>query len=363
MLKINPKLKEKVLAEVPENYDKLKQVLRIYYQLCNILDYSMNFYALSYLVEYYTDPENLIDIDGEKKSDVVCYTFNAIMAQILVDKGLCDENWLAQAGIFEEDGSLGVERFHKTLQVQIGDGLTIDFDPATSIISKNAFQVAKGKAKISAVTCIKGDAKILEQAIKEVEADIQNLQEFEADYIQMKEDENTWAEFSLEERKDLFLRSVLSKEMPVAPHFALVEYVKKKKLFFKEEERGKELSRNIELLFVTDKEDNKVKGLFLFNKEGYVDDKGYENFENLEIYEISIDKRKANVLSLDEFREKCKNNYCEFLERKVYFEMSKVGKVEVQKQLDLNHNIIGYLRHIVCEDKYYACDEHGNILE
>ena len=138
MLEINKELENKVLANVPENEEDIKRVLRIYYQLCNTLEYSTYFTAYDMLCEYYMNPENLIEIDG-------------------TERGICNEEWLKNAGIFEPNGFLGKDREHKTLCVQFANGYVIQFDPINSIHTENAFLNAKGKFKISGVNCIEGD--------------------------------------------------------------------------------------------------------------------------------------------------------------------------------------------------------------
>jgi hypothetical protein len=193
---------------------------------------------------------------------------------------------------------------------------------------------------------------------------LKKLAEFEEIYREQKEDECSWLEFSLEERRDLFLKNALSKEVSTNPEYALKDYIKAKHLFFEKlEYDGSEVSKFIEMLFVFDNSDRKVKCLFLFNKEGYIDDKGYENFENLEIYEISVQEKKINMLDMESFIEKSQNNYENFLDRAVNFHMAQEGKAHVQSKYDEEKNIIGYVRHILKDDKFVSSDKDGNILE
>ena len=99
MFEISEKLKQSVTENMPEGYTNLEKALYIYQELCQRLEYSLEYLIdKKNVVEYFKDPANLKLIDGEKNKDVICYTIEAICLQILIEEGICDDYFFSIYG-------------------------------------------------------------------------------------------------------------------------------------------------------------------------------------------------------------------------------------------------------------------------
>ncbi len=376
MFKINNKLRESIFSIMPENYSKLEKAVFIYYQLCKKLNYSMDYYLEDEQVKsYYTNIENLADIDGEERTDVVCFTFNAICGQLFVDAGILSEEFLKGEGMFADNS---IDRFHvvhQALGVAIDENLLFDCDATYGIVDNNDLINMKYKPSFEGWECY-GDDKAKEafkKAVEKVTEREKSLSHFEEEYLKLKSQEKSLQDFSLEERRDLFLKMAVSDDVPKYSVLTFNYLLKLKHLLFKKEEFSGKLDRKAEVLFVKDKLDNQLKCLFVFNKDGYTDDKGYEDFESLQIYEISLADKSILEVKQSDFAQRREERYFEkFSRRSSMPEMLKEGKIYLQEVYEGGKavydesqkatNVVGYLRNLIEEGRQVKADAQGNIL-
>ncbi len=364
MLEINEKLKKSVLSTIPKFCSKTEKMVRIYFELCKKLEYSMSFFMHDFsTIDYYTNPDNLKDIDGEERKDVVCYTFSAIMSELLLEAGVCDEEWFKNSKVLEKDGKLGYEMRHKYLTVNIGNN-DYEIDATESFLGDTGLNAAKYSGEIIGIECVYGDEKFLQSAIEKVTSEYQKLKIKEMAYLDYKKQDGALIEFSLEERKEFFLQNATSITIPKYSLTTFYYFLKLKHLFFNKMELGGGISKHVEMLFALDLVENVFKCFFLFNKDGYINDKGYENFEGLEIYIISPKTRKWEEVDIETFKKRCRTRYdIDLNDEDEGLEMANDGKIEYGPKFDKDKNIIGYVRHILKDDKYVSCDKDGNVLE
>ncbi len=366
-LEINENLRQEILSTIPQNYTKLERMIKIYFELCKRVEYSMSFFMHDVSApDYYMAPKNLKDIDGKTRKDVVCYTYSAILAKLLIDANVCDENWLEESGVFERNGLLGTEYHHKKLEVKIGKN-TYELDAIDGFYSDTGLNVANVFGEIEGICCIDGDSTPLKKAIKKVqEHEKKDGLRLEAEYIKLKEQDGSLQKFSLEERKNLFLEMATSKNVPHYSLYAFFYYYKLKHLLFEASEYKKHIDKKIELVFVKDNYENDLKALFLFNTKGYTNDKGYENFKSLEIYQLSPQQNSIEKLGLRELRKRCKERYVSDIggyEPEII--MARQGEVHVEFMFSDTDpcKVEGYVRHFLKDDKRLPSDRNGRLIE
>ncbi len=309
MLEINEKLRESILSKIPKSYSKLQKMVCIYYHLCKKLEYSLAYFLSEEdYFSYFTDPKNLKYVDGVENNEVVCYTFTAILAQLLVDAGICSEEWLNKAGVIEKTGKLGRPLTHKDLVVEINHKC-YTLDAVYSIISESGLNDAKLYNTIVGIDCDYGDDAPLWRAIDKVQKDVNKIYDLEKEYKKCKTEKRNYIILPLEDRKNLFLQMANSSEAPKYSTLTFAYYLKLKHLLFSREEYKESTNTKIEIEFVFDNFEKNYKCLFLFNKKGYLENGG-KNLKETEIYEISPENKTITKLCHEEFAQRCKEQYC-----------------------------------------------------
>ena len=88
-ISINPELKRKILANIPEGLDNLQKAIFIYMKMCEILTYDDEFYAVNQqgVVAFKHEQIDHINEITPSNNRVVCYEFNAIYSVFLKQLG------------------------------------------------------------------------------------------------------------------------------------------------------------------------------------------------------------------------------------------------------------------------------------
>ncbi len=309
MFEINQKLKQSVLENMPEDYSNLEKALYIYQELCQLLDYSMPFYLeKEKVINYFTDPNNLILVDGDKNKEVVCYSFNAIYLQILIDEGICNENILNKIAMV--DGKF--EHRHSRLDLIIDD-LMYRCDATYGVLDNNDLALSKYSPSFKGWHVEfeeAGQKELLQKAIEKVSLHHSHLMQLEDEYLKAKLDDRSLLDIPFEERKEIFIDTILNS----APKYSVQTFnyiLRLMRYLFDNRELTAQsidceiytlpLRRNAKLAiqFAKNKNSGEFECLLLTNPKGYTDDLGYENFDALEICKISLFKHTIENLDMD----------------------------------------------------------------
>ncbi len=379
MFKINDTLRQDILADIPEDSSKLKTALTIYARLCQKLDYSMDYLINEQEVKpWFRDPENLQKIDGRENKDVVCFTFNIIFAQLLIDSGVCEETAFPEAWFIKHDR---ISSAHEPLEFTI-DGVYYSVDSTYGVINNCDLTESKyGIPELYGWEIITDNIEDRQAAcnhFNDVADEVirENTSDFDKavyQYIFNKGDD--LVKLPLQERFDMFME-LLQKTPPYSVH-SLNYLIKLKHSLFTREECGKSGPlQNFEMSFVKDKETGEFKVLILYNPQGYVDDRGYENFDSLQIYDFSIkDKTVTPNVDIEHVRAKIDSQeYVNQQNRVATINMIQEGALTItpyppedeklvydncQKPVNVDH----YERTEKITGKKYECDKNGNNLE
>ena len=283
MFEINDNLREKVLSSVRDDYTPRQKVIAIYKSLCETLNYSIEYYIdepMNY--RYFANPDNLRNVDGQNNKNIVCYTFSAIMYELVDSMRLDGVEPIAPELTIDD----WFDAEHACFHVKI-DGDTYEFDSLDGVITHNDMIAIKYGEPITGIKIIETGKtgsektklkKSLDDDIYKVcSADIE-LSALAKRYKAIKGDD--YFELSLEERYKLFLTFVQDVRGDISIN-ELNYILRLKQLLFK----PAEITTFFDVQFLNDVS-MKNKRIFLFyNPKGYRGFKGRENFESLSIHE------------------------------------------------------------------------------
>ena len=174
-VEINPELRERILADMPEDYSDIEKCMYIYIQMCKTLTYDQEYYVtnqrgprtekhktLSYIPTITTDHNN-----------AVCYEFSSIYGKLLNEMGIKHE--FVETYLFGEKLPYGDG--HTYLTFRCGKYL-VNADSVTSILNSDMTN-AKIDRQLNGITCLnknvstKADFKAILEGVQE---DIQQIE-------------------------------------------------------------------------------------------------------------------------------------------------------------------------------------------
>lgn len=354
ILKVNKKLESEILGKIPENYSNLEKAIFIYYELCKKLNYSLAYFLNdTEATNRILNVKNIENVDGDKNTEVVCFTFNAILAKLLVTAKICDESALSNVVIDNNQFS----PHHIPLVINI-DGFNYIVDSSKGVFDNNDLTLSKYSThKLTGwtpETFLSDSATYmlncqLSKAIEKVQSDNRGLETNVNAYLSSKMLDNSYKELSLADRVQIFLIAIHN-----CPDYSVLAFnylLKLKRKLFKNSEVGKNSnSVNIDLFFGKNNENNDLEAFLFYNPKGYIDDFGFENFDALEIYQISVKKQNSKKISLEDFKSKI--NGCSVITRgtvrkKYTSGMAIPGSLiltEIYEDNDPSKKVIGYTR-------------------
>jgi len=188
------------------------------------------------------------------------------------------------------------------------DGFLFSVDATVGILDNNDLILSKYSShKINGWKVLdKNNHKSqieLNKALNEINNTRNNSQFQHIEQILSKCEE--YKSLPLEKRFSIFL--ALSK---FAPEYSILSFnylLKLKRLLFTDQELKSskdQIRQFVDIHFVKDKKSNEFKAIVLLNPKGYINDKGYENFDSLTIYELSIKNQTISRTSKDELKNK-----------------------------------------------------------
>lgn len=306
-LEINQKLQDDIFNAIPQNYNKLEKALFIYNQLCLKLTYSVKGYIdIDNCRDYFIEPKNLKYVDGEKNTDVVCYTFNYIFLQLLINANICSERVWENNNPFDIDNTNLFKHAHRKLELMI-DGVPYKVDSTLGVLDNNDLALAKystqtfiGWSTVKEHTNDKEPSKEdniskLNNAIKKVRSDCLKLKENANRYYEIKKSEGNFYSIPLKERVDMFLNEV--KNLPEYQLFSFNYLLKLKHKFFTGMELNEDMAKNIDLLFVKNQKLTELQALLFVNYDNKID---YRDKNKVLIYHISVKDKNYSLVSSKE---------------------------------------------------------------
>lgn len=316
-MELNEKLKEKILSSIPEDYTPLEKAVYVYYTLCRTLRYSMEFYLDNEKYDpYFEDSNNLQKVDGETNKDVVCYTFNVIYILFLLElekRGVKEIKCEDLPSYLRYDKSFN--GIHQDVRFSV-NGVGYSADSTYGVLDKNDLVLLKyTNSTIEGISVITANPKVEEELKKAIDKVCGNEKNM-TDAISLYESQTSQEELSLDERVKLFL--TLGENNPFGYSVSGLNYMLKLKnsLFTKDELEGHRsisgkyggIDLMIEMRFIMNKKTNEYEVYLFYNPEGYTRDKGYENFDSLQVYKLSLKKRKTTKIDLEKFKEEILND-------------------------------------------------------
>ena len=312
-MKINKNLEKYLEDNLPKDGDNIYKAMTTYANLCLKLKYSIDYYKRDneFIIKKYRNGENIAFVDGISDNDVVCYFFNYIFVKFLLDHELCDPETREQNGaVVFENGSeklLGLGS-HSRLYL-LFDGIPYRVDSTPNYFADLVLLKFKGEGingwRLSNKYISETDPEIVirEQMKLRAHVDMVNekifaLQKYENLYnLQQSKTNRFGAGFDY--RTNLFMQM-----LEFSPEYSMesIAYISKLELaLFNNDERKSDKQKE-EVKFVLDNSsgERELKMLFLVNDKGYIDDYGFENFNNLVITEYSLASKKIRRLSRKE---------------------------------------------------------------
>ena len=379
MYPINEQLKEDILSKVPSRYTKLEKAIFIYNELCSKLEYSMEYFIDEDAVaDKYTDIKNLKYVDGKTNKQVVCFTFNCIFLELLDQANVCDEKTFLLNNSVSLTGK--ISKIHEELLIYIDDYPYI-IDATYGVLDNNDLTLSKYSTHQLQGWLAKNDEDQIElnKTISKVRTEALDLHKHAYDYVTQKQEDMSYHELPLQDRARLFLKLAL-----VGPEYSVLTFnylLKLKHLLFKNNELEQiQSTKNIDikagLLYVKDTKTNEYKAIFLYNPVGYTNDKGYENFDDLQVYVIDLKNRRVSQISPYELKENFAQKKYTTRDNKTLTENSsrllKKGDVHIKpiyeggqpiwNEKQQPQNLTGYVRTYLLTGKQEYYDDKMNLL-
>ncbi len=370
---VNSKLKDNIFSRIPKNYSNLEKAIFIYYELCKTLNYS-----ISYLLggtratNWFTNIDNIKKVDGEKCKDVVCFTFNAIYAKLLIEAGICNESVLDNISV-ENNKQFSTK--HLPLIINI-DGFKYVVDSSNGVFDNNDLTLSKYSTHQlcgwKSETLLNSEAtkalnRQLTNAIETVQSDNKNLDMFVESYINLKLLDNSYENVSLDEKVNIFLSAVNCCPYNI---LAFNYLLKLKRKLFSNCEFGKiEDFANIDLFFGRNIETNNLDAFLFYNPKGYLAEYGLENFDTLQIYQISLKNKHVRPLTIEAFKRKIR--HCLDITRGTVRQdytngMISLGRLnlkEIYERGSHKKEMVGYLRTLLNGETRILSVEEGEKLK
>ena len=292
--KVNQKLYDYAVADLPEDCSPLEEARHIYNRLCKKLSYSLDYYTEELMFDSPYAPikrkmsnVNYVEtVDGETNKDVVCFVFVAIYSYILWDRDLISED------DFRDNFNLSENQFdyfdlsHRPILCTI-DGVRLKIDAVMGIdmdlsIAKYGYHRLNGWREGFRGNTPEAKAKLdalLQKEKEEIDAKIQR----QTLYKKLKLSQDEYKKLSLPEKVDLFFEVI--KDTP-AYSFESLSFVAEayKNIFSSYMSPG--FTKHVDSTFFF--ENGEVKEYLFVNEKGYKNAEDEENFDSLKIYEISL---------------------------------------------------------------------------
>ena len=209
--KVNDDLKNDIFSRIPADFSKLEQAIFIYNELCQKLNYSLDYYMDEQdMMGFFCDAKNIEKVDGKRIKDVVCFTFDRIFLRLLYDREIIDDyDFWENAGYAVMFGHIKPE--HSVLEFGI-DGKRYTVDATMGVFKNSDLSQSKFVGYRINGWFPKGyqtaeDAKEFRLALEKVQALSTNkaLQDDVFEYVKQKFEKNEYKKCSLKTRAEMFM--------------------------------------------------------------------------------------------------------------------------------------------------------------
>lgn len=294
-VEVKKTFKNKLLKNIPEEFNNLQKAYLVYYRMCNYLTYDEEQYAKRENKDYeikHKDFKRIKTID-DKNNKIVCYEFNAIYAAMLKELGIK----------YELAGSFSYGSGHSDLLFR-HDKYIVRADSTIGLI-RSDLSYAKNGLLLKGFTLENNNNKTYNLFIDEIDEVNKYIAhneptKYKKNIKSLKVlDEFNFEEIELEEKTNLFTKLVTTSDLP--PIDKIPYQVRLRELLFKKE--NSDLNRfNINFISYKEAEDKySVMTLLTYNDNGVIEDPDNNKY-------IAIKSNGAiDYLDYNEVRYKLKN--------------------------------------------------------
>ena len=308
---INEDLRKKIVSKIPEGATKMQACMIVYAELCRTLEYSMEYYVLEKTrASFYTDCDNLKQIDGVNRKDVTCFTFDAIFQEIVEGLGFEGVKFIDQF-YFQPNGWFKNTHHVNLLMI---DGLYCEVDATLGVLDNNDLvdmKYAGQRIQGFFVSVLSLGEEKRTKVLDEYQAGLNMIEQNEPlnslalEYLELKADD--YKKLPIEERFNLFMN--LLKQ---APEYSItsLNYILKLKgsLFLRSEASIEETARKqyVSISFVREQNTKELRVIIMFNPDGHRMNDSDNNFDNLQIYEYKLKDGELVKHKKEDFARKIK---------------------------------------------------------
>lgn len=306
---INKDLENEVLGSIPKDYSTNEQAAYIYTKLCRMLRYSVDYYiGKKEAIDYFTNPENIEKVDGKTNKDIVCYTFNAILLELLRKKGLVEDLTFKGYDITYDDK---LEDKHSSIIANIAGFYNVRID-GTAIDGPNQYDTDINRLKYSNKNQDGWCGDKMSQPIINAAFD-KVLKDYKVEPTEAEKFINILAarydgkqkDYPLEERVDMFIKSLSIAEYSM---FGFHNLKTMSLILFTKDEltynSNRSLQDNIYYKTVVAKDSQEVKVILGHQKHDKIKEKN-----ELYFYEISLVNFDCKRLSPEEYKNRLDTGY------------------------------------------------------
>lgn len=265
-VEVKKTFKNKLLKNIPEEFNNLQKAYLVYYRMCNYLTYDEEQYAKRENKDYeikHKDFKRIKTID-DKNNKIVCYEFNAIYAAMLKELGIK----------YELAGSFNYGSGHSDLLFR-HDKYIVRADSTIGLI-RSDLSYAKNGLLLKGFTLENNNNKTYNLFIDEIDEVNRYIArneptKYKKNIKSLKVlDEFNFEEIELEEKTNIFTKLVTTSDLP--PIDKIPYQVRLRELLFKKE--NSDLNRfNINFISYKEDEDKySVMTLLTYNDNGVIED-------------------------------------------------------------------------------------------
>ena len=270
-LKLDPKLKEKVLEGMDPNFTELEQELYIYIMMCKLLTYDEEYYAVGQKgpATYKHKEREYIEEINLDHNEVVCFEFDLIYSLFINEYG--HPFHIDNKSFDNEYGEA-----HADLTFRSGKYLVFA-DPVTSILKGDMYNAKLGK-KLAGLRCLNKNATTKEEFEEQLEHVYSYIKEREKrrrpldDIIsEYRESTDSIAPIPIVERFNIMLEKVRSADFATIDDYSYIMDLRR--IMFSEQERNNNIAFTI-LRDPNPKDDSKeavATAIFTINEKSFFD--------------------------------------------------------------------------------------------
>ena len=243
-VKINPKLRDVVLKDIPSGATDLEKAIYIYIKLCKILTYDDDYFAFSNREKFFSALQDIgyISSVSPDNPQVVCYVFSAIYGKLLMEMGIHHKLYDYVSSLY----GMG----HVNIMFRVGKFLVVA-DSTISVLNGDLTRAKLGQ-ELNGLECYNTNQQTkvefdevlgrIYHYINEVEKKEKgkNIQDYLEEYRQLRD--STSEKISMEKKLKIVIEIVKNMKLEVIDQLSCIEYLVKKVVFSEEEVKKIQIS-------------------------------------------------------------------------------------------------------------------------